>query len=278
MVNITRELSSAASAHAPTHRPIRADTLDLKQKLAVALGQNGARYWQTLVQFLKGAIDRAEFEALAHKALKAEHSKSHLTDLDVPHAFPFAAAADQFSPLCPPCPTVHLHNALILGILYNASADVPGPSSRASRRITRILPDGTTITEEEEEEPSRKRLRNLVAGLPRKERLRLKNLENVGKLGANAVGGAAGLGWAGSAADMLEKKRKDEEKRKVAEDRRKVRQYKSAIGAKNWKGQAIQATQQIAAVRGKLSFSKCPPPSLFCCMPLPLARLYEPRS
>ncbi|KAJ9473971.1 Transcriptional regulator of RNA polII [Pseudozyma hubeiensis] len=223
MVNITRELSSAASAHAPTRRPIRADTLDLKQKLAVALGQNGARYWQTLVQFLKGAIDRAEFEALAHKALKAEH--------------------------------IHLHNALILGILYNASADVPGPSSRASRRITRILPDGTTITEEEEEEPSRKRLRNLVAGLPRKERLRLKNLENVGKLGANAVGGAAGLGWAGSAADMLEKKRKDEEKRKVAEDRRKVRQYKSAIGAKDWKGQAIQATQQIAAVRGKLSFT-----------------------
>lgn len=223
MVHIARELSSATSANAPPHRPIRADTLDLKQKLAVALGQNGARYWQTLVQFLKGAIDRFEFEALAHKALKAEH--------------------------------VHLHNTLILGILYNASADVPGPSSRAARRITRILPDGSTITEEEEEEPSRKRLRNLVAGLPRKERLRLKNLEKAGKLGANAVGGAASLGWAGSAADMLEKKRKDEEKRKVAEDRRKVRQYKSAIGAKDWKGQAIQATRQIAAVRGKLSFS-----------------------
>uniref|UniRef100_V5ESC0 Uncharacterized protein n=1 Tax=Kalmanozyma brasiliensis (strain GHG001) TaxID=1365824 RepID=V5ESC0_KALBG len=223
MAHIARELSSATSANAPPHRPIRADTLDLKQKLAVALGQNGARYWQTLVQFLKGGIDRSEFEALAHKALKTEH--------------------------------IHLHNALILGILYNASADVPGPSSRATRRITRILPDGTTITEEEEEEPSRKRLRNLVAGLPRKERLRLKNLEKAGKLGANAVGGAASLGWAGSAADMLEKKRKDEEKRKVAEDRRKVRLHKSAIGAKDWKGQAIQATQQIAAVRGKLSFS-----------------------
>lgn len=76
MVNITREMSSATSANAPPHRPIRADTLDLKQKLAVALGQNGARYWQTLVQFLKGAIDRSEFEALAHKALKTEHSKS----------------------------------------------------------------------------------------------------------------------------------------------------------------------------------------------------------
>ncbi|CDS01444.1 related to HFI1-adaptor protein required for structural integrity of the SAGA complex [Sporisorium scitamineum] len=224
MVNIARELSSANSPAAqPPHRPIRADTLDLKQKLAVALGQNGARYWQTLVQFLKGAIDRSEFEALAHKALKTEH--------------------------------IHLHNALILGILYNASADVPGPSSRATRPITRLLPDGATVTEEEEEEPSRKRLRNLVAGLPRKERLRLKNLEKAGKLGANAVGGAASLGWAGSAADMLEKKRKDEEKRKVAEDRRKVRQYKSAIGAKDWKGEAIQATQQIAAVRTKLSFS-----------------------
>ncbi|SNX85200.1 related to HFI1 - adaptor protein required for structural integrity of the SAGA complex [Melanopsichium pennsylvanicum] len=224
MVHLAREISSATSANAPPpHRPIRADTLDLKQKLAVALGQNGASYWQTLVQFLKGAIDRSEFEALAHKALKTEH--------------------------------IHLHNALILGILYNASADVPGPSSRTSRRITRILPDGSTITEEEEESPSRKRLRNLVAGLPRKERLRLKNLEKAGKLGAGAIGGAASLGWAGSAADMLEKKRKDEEKRKVAQDRKKVREYKSAIGAKDWRGHAVQANQQIAAVRGKLSFS-----------------------
>ncbi len=78
--------------------------------------------------------------------------------------------------------------------------------------------DGTTITEEEEEEPSRKRLRNLVAGLPRKERLRLKNLEKAGKLGANAVGGAASLGWAGSAADMLEKKR---QRRRKAQGRRR---------------------------------------------------------
>lgn len=77
MVNIAREMSSATTANAPPHRPIRADTLDLKEKLAVALGQNGARYWQTLVQFLKGAIDRSEFEALAHKALKAEHGKLH---------------------------------------------------------------------------------------------------------------------------------------------------------------------------------------------------------
>lgn len=184
--------------------------------------------------------------------------------------------SDTVAPLSlsnPASDTVHLHNALILGILYNASADVPGPSSRASRRITRILPDGTTITEEEEEEPSRKRLRNLVAGLPRKERLRLKNLDKAGKLGANAVGGAASLGWAGSAADMLEKKRKDEEKRKVAEDRKKVRQYKSAIGAKDWKGQAIYGNQQIAAVRSKLSLCKCLPRSPFGRVPEPLGRL-----
>ncbi|PWZ03654.1 hypothetical protein BCV70DRAFT_209895 [Testicularia cyperi] len=235
MVSISREMSSGTSSnHAnpqhqqqhqqQQHRPIRADTLDLKQKLAVALGPNGARYWQALVQFCKGNIDRSEFEALAHKSLKSEH--------------------------------VHLHNALILGILYNASADVPGPSSsRASRRVTRVLPDGTTVTEEEEEEPSRKRLRTLVAGLPRKERMRLINLEKSGKLGANSIGGVAGLGWAGSAADMLEKKRRDEEKRKVAEDRRKVRQFKSAIGARDWKGHAIDASHQIASVRGMLSFS-----------------------
>lgn len=175
--------------------------------------------------------------------------------------------ADRVEPVVV-CDTVHLHNALILGILYNASADVPGPSSRTARRITRILPDGSTVTEQEEEEPSRKRLRNLVAGLPRKERLRLKNLEKAGKLGAKSVGGAASLGWAGSAADMLEKKRKDDEKRKIAEDRRKVRLYTSAIGAKDWKGQAIQATQHLTSVRPKLSFCKFS--FQHCCLPRPL--------
>jgi len=87
MVHIARELSSATSVNAPPHRPIRADTLDLKQKLAVALGQNGARYWQTLVQFLKGAIDRSEFEALAHKALKTEHSKYRPGSLSIARSF-----------------------------------------------------------------------------------------------------------------------------------------------------------------------------------------------
>lgn len=79
MVTITRELSTSSMSHhqhASTHRPIRADTLDLKQKLAVALGPNGTRYWQTLVQFCKGAIDRSEFESLAHNSLKSEHGKS----------------------------------------------------------------------------------------------------------------------------------------------------------------------------------------------------------
>ncbi|KAN0061203.1 hypothetical protein ACQY0O_006938 [Thecaphora frezii] len=219
---------SVGDSCASTKRPVRADTLDLKQKLAVALGDNGTRYWQTFVQFCKGAISRSEFEELAQKCLKSEH--------------------------------VHLHNALILGILYNASADVPGPSSsrRGGRnRVRRRLPDGTLVSDDEsdDDQPSKKRLRTLVAGLSKKDRMRLKNLENAGKLGANAAGGALGLGWAGAAADMLEKKRKEEEKRKVVEDRRKVREIKSAIGAKDWKGQALQAANHVEAVRGRLSAS-----------------------
>ncbi|EPQ26010.1 uncharacterized protein PFL1_06464 [Pseudozyma flocculosa PF-1] len=218
----------AGASSSASRRPARADTLDLKQKLAVALGENGTKYWQTFVQFCKGAIDRSEFEELAQKCLKSEH--------------------------------VHLHNSLILGILYNASADVPGPSSgrRGGRtRVRRRLPDGTILSDDEtdDEEPSKKRLRALVAGLPKKERMRLKNLERAGKLGTNSAGGALGLGWAGSAADLLEKKRKEEEKRKVVEDRRKVREVKSAIGARDWKGQTLQSANHLDAVRGKLSLS-----------------------
>lgn len=149
---------------------------------------------------------------------------------------------------------------MILGILYNASADVPGPSSKRTTRIRvrRTLADGTEISEDEtdDEEPSKKRMRMLVAGLTKKERMRIKSLENAGKLGVNSAGGALSLGWAGSAADMLEKKRKEEEKRKVAEDRRKVREVKSAIGARDWRGEAFQATAHVNAVRGKLSLCK----------------------
>lgn len=70
--------NGSSGSHAPRRRPVRADTLDLKQKLAIALGENGTKYWQTFVQFCKGSIDRSEFEELAHKSLKPEHGMSRL--------------------------------------------------------------------------------------------------------------------------------------------------------------------------------------------------------
>lgn len=57
----------------------RVDTLDLKSKLAAALGNNGKRYWAALVDFLTGKIDRIEFEQEATSVLKS-HYGEYLSD------------------------------------------------------------------------------------------------------------------------------------------------------------------------------------------------------
>lgn len=154
---------------------------------------------------------------------------------------------------------MHLHNALILGILYNATADVPGPSSPKLFAVGKHKREQSGLDAgEEDEDPKRKRLRTMVAGLSKKERQRLKLAGKPPKAGAGAVASAANLGWAGAGADMLEKKRKEEEKRKAAEEKRRVREATSAIGSRDWKAQTVQAAEQASAVSSKLSHCKHP--------------------
>ena len=74
-------------------------------------------------------------------------------------------------------------------------------------------------------QPAKKRLRLLTAGLSRKERSRIRNvpkhLTNSHSMGTN---GASSLGWAGAGADMLEKKRKEEEKRRTIEEKERAKE------------------------------------------------------
>lgn len=61
---------SAAAPHVAS--PPRVHTLDLKAKLATALGNHGKRYWNALLHFCTGKISREEFEGEARSCLRAE--------------------------------------------------------------------------------------------------------------------------------------------------------------------------------------------------------------
>lgn len=109
-------------------------------------------------------------------------------------------------------------------------------------------------------EPSRKRLRHLVAGLTNNERARLKNIgqpirAGLGGQSSNSgsiQGSIANLGWAGAGADLLGKKRRDEEKRKMMEDKRKVRELMTDVGSKDWRSNATQAEANLSTIKEKL--------------------------
>ncbi|PWN44529.1 hypothetical protein IE81DRAFT_9716 [Ceraceosorus guamensis] len=146
-----------------------------------------------------------------------------------------------------------------MGILYNASSDVPLPS--ASKRS--YAPgarngggmhalDGATrnlsTSDESEDEIStvpRKRLRAMVAGLSKKDRARLKS---AGKPPARPAVSSA-LGWAGAGADMLERKRKEEERRRTREEKRRVREADTQIGGREWRADAVQDEIAVAEAR-----------------------------
>lgn len=55
--------------------PPRVHTLDLKAKLAAALGTNGKRYWDALLRFSTAKISRDEFEDEARSCLRSEHGE-----------------------------------------------------------------------------------------------------------------------------------------------------------------------------------------------------------
>lgn len=150
---------------------------------------------------------------------------------------------------------MHLHNALVLGILYNASSAVPGPSSsrgvlgtlNGSQNEPSSARNATNENAEEDTEdldaeldaslPPGKRLRLLAASLSTKERQRIKA---VGKPPArNFASGANASSWAGAGADLLEKKRKEEEKKQKEIDRRRLREVHTQISANDWAKDAL---------------------------------------
>ncbi|MCO5588200.1 hypothetical protein L7F22_042155 [Adiantum nelumboides] len=103
-------------------------------------------------------------------------------------------------------------------------------------------------------QPAKKRLRLLTAGLSRKERSRIRNvpkqLTNSHSMGSN---GASSLGWAGAGADMLEKKRKEEEKRRSIEEKQRAREAYTEIGSMDWKRTALQSQSQVTFTHDRLS-------------------------
>lgn len=149
---------------------------------------------------------------------------------------------------------VHLHNSLILGLIHNASSDVPPPATpkRAhAARVSTALPSSTSDggSSSDDEVAPRKRLRAMVSGLSKKERQRLQAASRPAARPATA----GAVGWAGSGADMIEKKRKDEEKRRTKDDKKRIREVETHIGRKDWRAEAIQNEANVMASRERLA-------------------------
>lgn len=101
----------------------------------------------------------------------------------------------------------------------------------------------------------------MVAGLTNNERSRLKNIGQPIRAGlatnssSSTNGGQssiANLGWAGAGADLLGKKRREEEKRKMMEEKRKVRELMTDVGSKDWRSSAVQAEAHLSGLKEKL--------------------------
>lgn len=160
---------------------------------------------------------------------------------------------------------------MIFGIIYNASSAVPGPSalkgghSGASERQA----DGTSLgkrnaigaaetgddqedegQDEYEHMSPRKRLRMLAASLPIKERQRIKA---AGKPSERAgISGPNTSSWAGAGADLLEKRRKEEEKKSKEAERKRLREVHTEIGSIDWTRETLLAEAAKQEVRPKL--------------------------
>ncbi|WFD37051.1 hypothetical protein MCUN1_003943 [Malassezia cuniculi] len=214
--------------------PSISDVRDIKARLLAALGDNAGRYWSTLSAFCSARIDRAEFDARIAEQLPDEQ--------------------------------VPLHNALVLSMLARALEPTTDPSgSRHAahgvhapaspiRAPRALLGDGAEDDDIDydppiagSDEPGRKRLRHMYAGLPASERERLKQLPKCP--GASA----ASAGWAGAGAELLERKRKEDEKRRSVEERRRTREATSAVGAVGWQAAAMAAAAQAESIRPRLT-------------------------
>ncbi|CAO1614440.1 unnamed protein product [Sympodiomycopsis kandeliae] len=222
----------------PFTAPPRIETLDLKGKLAAALGRNAPSYWNALQQFALAKISRDEFEQAARICLKPEH--------------------------------VHLHNSLVLGILYNASSAVPGPSAHkgtmphipGARADDAASRNGLNVGEQQEQHggrtqlpeeriPPKKRLRMLAASLSIKERQRIKASGK--EPDRAAVAGANTSSWAGAGADLLEKRRKEEEKKSKEAELKRRREVHTEIGSLDWTREALIEEVTKQELRAKVS-------------------------
>ena len=206
------------------------DARAIKTHLFEKLGTHAEEYWQLLGALCTASIDRAEFH---HRVKK------------------------WMTPACVP-----LHNALVLSILAQAcSKSATSAFSAGARSLTSPIEPRTALLDEADEaadamEPSvyghdgrgLKRLRHMYAGLTEEERTRLDSLA---KQNTSSAHTSASI-WAGAGAELLEKKRKEDEKRRAIEDRRRTREVKTAIGASHWRLAAMQTAAQTETLRSRL--------------------------
>lgn len=173
--------------------------------------------------------------------------------------------------------SVHLHNSLVLGILYNASSAVPGPS--ASRKgwgtsgafsashsdhqtsirqaeaeayqhengdfeAEDVDPEAATASIEPE-----KRVNILAASFTTAERQRIKSMSK--PLSRNLSSIANTSSWAGAGADLLERKRKEEEKKTKETERKRLKEQHTEIGGRDWLKEVI--AEELACQENRAS-------------------------
>lgn len=206
---------------------------DIKRLLFEELGPRADEYWRALVALCTAAIDRAEFQARVQPWL--------------------------------PASCVALHNALVLSMLAEASASASSLGSGAVHgmqaptspiRARANLLDSDDDSDDAREPPvggcpgrGRKRLRHMYAGLAQHERQRLQSLPKTDHASTHTAASV----WAGAGAELLERKRKEDEKRRAVEERRRTREAKLAIGASHWRLAAMQTAAQADSLRSRLS-------------------------
>ena len=234
--------SRAGSMHRPSVRSasVHDDTTSgdiraVKAQPLEALGPHANEYWHALGALCTASMDRAEFQARIHAWM--------------------------------PSDCIPLHNALILKLLAEASAaptslgrgaaqGMQAPTSPIRARRAPLLDESES--DEAHEPPvyghtgrGAKRLRHMYAGLSSQERARLQQLPKTNQASMHTAASV----WAGAGAELLEKKRKEDEKRRAVEEWRRTREAKLAIGAEHWRIAAMQTAAHTETQRTHLSTS-----------------------
>lgn len=100
----------------------------------------------------------------------------------------------------------------------------------------------------------------MVAGLTKRERAALKALGGGRRTGPG--GGFLGEGsadpsleWAGMAADLLERKRKEDDRRRTVEEKKRFRETRTAIGARDWHTDMVAGQDFVEAAQPRLPAS-----------------------